>query len=501
MSSKKLVIESMMGLVFLLLYSATAFSLFNHDSSPLFTQSFQVHSFSEKDYDTMLKGHDTVWLVDYYAPWCPHCRHFAPIWEQVAKFYASTDKVQVGAVDCTKNSGICSNESITGYPSVKIHHVPKDAAKAAMMPHSMQSVKAVINWTENLLISQGVKSGVDVKDVTAHLKNLRNDFFVTDGEDGHISYSELTRETKYRRLHDAGIAAISTFQDGFFIGANVLNGERYEVALMWVEALAAAFPLEKNRMVIAELVKAIKTSNYWTYADWKVMLNNWQERNRETTFPVNLFFSSENGRWKFCKVYTCSMWTLFHILTVNTVVNSTKSETQSWKSSRVISAIRLYVKNFFGCEECREHFMLSNPASVIDDLAMKDEEGLNAGITWMWKQHDTVNKALLKERWPSKNACPVCYVKYNQSLALSFEQLHENEIVAFAINAYGYDEEEVYDLEAAFQGALVAAWSKMQIFSAMLMVIGFFALLALAYKTRRYRGWDRKVQMVRDHTA
>ncbi|EEY65303.1 sulfhydryl oxidase, putative [Phytophthora infestans T30-4] len=432
-------------LAFLLLLPTTsAFSLMKHDSSPLFTKSFQVHTLSSQNYDTMLKDSDIVWLVDYYAPWCPHCRHFAPEWERVANFYAKTDKVQVGAVDCTQNSEICNNENIHGYPGVKIHHVPADAEKAVMMARGARGSKSVVDWAERLMEEHGIKSGVNVEELAAQLKNFRN---------------AGSLEMKYKRLYDAGIAAVSTFQNGFFMGSNVLEGERYD----------------KNRHVLAMLVESMKTSNHWNHADWKILLKNWKEAASDKTFPANLFTSSEDKSYAFCKTYTCGLWSLLHSITVSDVKVSKKSATQPWKPSRTVAAIRLYVKNFFGCEECREHFMSSNPESIIKELAVSDEEGPHAVVMWIWKMHNKVNKALKKQQWPSKTACPVCYVENGEPISLDPVRLHEDEIVAYVTSAYGHDDEEIYAMDAAYNGTIVALWSSTQGFSAMMMVLGFFA--------------------------
>lgn len=30
-----------------------------------------------------------LWVVEFYAPWCPHCQHFAPIFSAAAEAFAS----------------------------------------------------------------------------------------------------------------------------------------------------------------------------------------------------------------------------------------------------------------------------------------------------------------------------------------------------------------------------------------------------------------------------
>ncbi|KAF9329862.1 hypothetical protein BG006_007123 [Podila minutissima] len=56
------------------------------------------------------------WLVEYYAPWCGHCRALAPIYEELA--VALKGKVNVAKVDCTVNESICRKHPIRGFPTI-----------------------------------------------------------------------------------------------------------------------------------------------------------------------------------------------------------------------------------------------------------------------------------------------------------------------------------------------------------------------------------------------
>ncbi|KAF9916021.1 hypothetical protein BX616_004800 [Lobosporangium transversale] len=58
------------------------------------------------------------WLIEYYAPWCGHCKNLAPIYEELAG--ALKDKVNVAKVDCTQNQAICMSEEVRGYPTIKL---------------------------------------------------------------------------------------------------------------------------------------------------------------------------------------------------------------------------------------------------------------------------------------------------------------------------------------------------------------------------------------------
>uniref|UniRef100_M4BH74 Sulfhydryl oxidase n=1 Tax=Hyaloperonospora arabidopsidis (strain Emoy2) TaxID=559515 RepID=M4BH74_HYAAE len=485
-----------------LLYPASSFSLLKQETSPLFTKTFQVHSLDAQNYDTTMNDSDIVWLVDYYAPWCPHCRQFAPEWEKVAMFYSETSEVQVGAVDCTKNSEICNQEDIRGYPGVKLHHVPAYAERAQIMPRSARTSKKVIIWAEKLMGEYGIESGMDVENLDARLSNFRkNGVVVADGDEDMILYSDQSSEMKYNRLHDAGIAVVSTFENGFFMGADVLEGERYEIALMWVTALAASFPGKMNRQVLVMLVQSVMTRKHWEHAEWTVMLQRWQKLASDKTFPVNLFASSEYRSWALCKTYTCGLWTLFHTITASKTDVTEISTEEPWKPSKIMAAIRLYIENFFGCEECREHFMRLNPASIIDKLAAIDIEEPHAVVLWIWRMHNTVNENLKKDQWPSRKVCPVCYVENGEPISLDPAQLHAREIVAYVTSAYGQDDEEILAMEAIQNGNMFALRPSMDIFSSMMIVLVLFALLGVAYATKNHRTYSHKTIMTRRHLA
>lgn len=82
--------------------------------------------------------------------------------------------------------------------------------------------------------------------------------------------------------------------------------------------------------------------------------------------------------------YPCGLWTLFHTLTVQA---STKNS-QAFNGEKVLEIIAGYVKYFFGCTECSEHFMqmtstIKNNVSSFDDA-----------VLWLWSAHNKVNQRL-----------------------------------------------------------------------------------------------------------
>jgi len=57
-------------------------------------------------------------FVEFFAPWCGHCKQLAPIWEKVATGLKGV--VPVGKVDCTVHQDLCSKYDVKGYPTIKL---------------------------------------------------------------------------------------------------------------------------------------------------------------------------------------------------------------------------------------------------------------------------------------------------------------------------------------------------------------------------------------------
>ena len=50
------------------------------------------------NFDAIIDVPGSVKLVEFYAPWCGHCKQLAPVWEKLGTAFAGEKKVVVAKV-------------------------------------------------------------------------------------------------------------------------------------------------------------------------------------------------------------------------------------------------------------------------------------------------------------------------------------------------------------------------------------------------------------------
>uniref|UniRef100_A0A8C8AMS1 Sulfhydryl oxidase n=1 Tax=Otus sunia TaxID=257818 RepID=A0A8C8AMS1_9STRI len=100
----------------------------------------------------------------------------------------------------------------------------------------------------------------------------------------------------------------------------------------------------------------------------------------------------------------------------------------------VLSTMRCYVRHFFGCQECAQHFE-AMAAESMDRVAGREE-----AVLWLWSHHNEVNARLAggdtedpnfpKLQWPPPDMCPQCHREerglhaWDQPAVLTFLKAH-----------------------------------------------------------------------------
>jgi len=58
-------------------------------------------------------------LVEFYAPWCGHCKHLIPDYEKLANAYANEKEIVIAKIDADKHKDIGGRYDVSGFPTIK----------------------------------------------------------------------------------------------------------------------------------------------------------------------------------------------------------------------------------------------------------------------------------------------------------------------------------------------------------------------------------------------
>jgi len=84
-----------------------------------------VITLTQSNFNQVVGSSDFI-AVEFFAPWCGHCKRLEPEWKSAAETFANDPpeelavEVKLAAVDATAETGLATKYGVRGYPTIKI---------------------------------------------------------------------------------------------------------------------------------------------------------------------------------------------------------------------------------------------------------------------------------------------------------------------------------------------------------------------------------------------
>ncbi|KDP23408.1 hypothetical protein JCGZ_23241 [Jatropha curcas] len=167
-------------------------------------------------------GQDRGALVEFYAPWCGHCKKLAPEYERLASSFKKTKSVLIGKVDCDEHTSICSKYGVAGYPAIKWF------PKGSLEPKKYEGARTAEELTEFVNFEGGtnVKMAAIPSNVVVLTQRNFNQVVLDETKDVLVEfYAPWCGHCKQLALTYENVATAFKLEEGVVI-AN-LDADRY----------------------------------------------------------------------------------------------------------------------------------------------------------------------------------------------------------------------------------------------------------------------------------
>lgn len=112
-----------------------------------------VVKLTEANFNALVTDSNDHWLVEFYAPWCGHCKQLAPEWEEAAQRLSGS--VKLGAVDATENGQLAQKYGVQGYPTIKLFPAGKKSGKPKDY-NGARDAQGIVDYSLRTLDEAGV---------------------------------------------------------------------------------------------------------------------------------------------------------------------------------------------------------------------------------------------------------------------------------------------------------------------------------------------------------
>ncbi|KAG0448199.1 hypothetical protein HPP92_027943, partial [Vanilla planifolia] len=93
--------------------------------------------------EEVIKSKD-LWVVEFFAPWCGHCKKLAPEWKKAANNLKG--KVKLGHVNCDAEKSLMSRFNVQGFPTILVFGADKNSPFPTKVLELLQPLN-LLHWS------------------------------------------------------------------------------------------------------------------------------------------------------------------------------------------------------------------------------------------------------------------------------------------------------------------------------------------------------------------
>ncbi|KAF8414166.1 hypothetical protein HHK36_002165 [Tetracentron sinense] len=210
------------------------------------------------NFDELVLKSKELWIVEFFAPWCGHCKKLEPEWKKAANNLKG--KVKLGHVDCDAEKSLMSRFNVQGFPTILVFGSDKDSPfpyEGARAASAIESF-ALGQLETNVLPPEVIElTGQDVMEEKCGSAAICFVAFLPDildsKADGRNKYFELLlsiaekfKRSPYRQVLESSIEIQILFPATFFQRVHVTE-LRFNICCSYVWAAAGKqLDLEKQ---------------------------------------------------------------------------------------------------------------------------------------------------------------------------------------------------------------------------------------------------------------